>query len=82
MRALRAAGVAVVVGGLLFLMLDSGAVTPERAPRVVSVSLAALGALFGLGAWATSVGGRPERAPLFAGLAAGLLGYAVARLLR
>lgn len=81
MRVLRAALVAAAVSGLLFLMLDSGVVTPDRAPRLVSLSLGGLGALFGLGAWATSVAGQPERAPLLTGLALGVGGYAIVRLL-
>ncbi len=80
MAAVRAALVALVVGGLLWLMLDSGMVTPERAAPITSLSLGGLGLLFAVGAWAMRAGGQPERAPLLAGLAVGVGGYALARL--
>lgn len=80
MRAPRAAAVAAAVGVVLYLMLDSGLVTPEPAPRFTSLSLGGLGLLFGLGAWAMALGGQPERTPLLAGLAAGTGGYAFLRL--
>lgn len=80
MRVLRAAAVAAVTGGLLYLMLDSGLVTPERAARITSLSLGGLGLLFGFGAWVMSVGGQPERSPLLAGLGIGVGGYAIVRL--
>ena len=81
MPALRVIAVAVGVAALLWLRLDSGLVGNERADAIVSVSLGVLGLLFGLGAWAMHVGGRRERAPLLLGLAIGVAGYAVARLL-
>lgn len=81
MRVLRATAVAAAVGGILWLMLDSRLVTPQVAPRLASLSLGGLGAIFGLGAWATSVGGQPERAPLLAGLSLGAGGYALLRLI-
>ena len=71
-----AAGVAAV----LWLMLDSGVMTPERAARATSAALVMLAALFGVGAWATSIGGQRERSPLLAGLALGVGGYALLRL--
>ena len=77
----RVAATAGAVAALLYLMLDSGAVTPEPAARLASLSLGGLALLFGLGAWATSVGGQPAKSPLLAGLALGTGGYAVARLL-
>jgi hypothetical protein len=81
MRRLRAAVVACVVAALLWLMLDSGLVRPDRAPPVTSLSLAALAALFGVGAWAlAATGQQPERVPLLAGLAIGVGGYALVRL--
>ena len=81
MRRLRAAIVASVVAGLLWLMLDSGLVRADRAPAVTSFSLAALAGLFGVGAWALSATGQqPERVPLLAGLAIGVGGYALLRL--
>jgi ABC-type nickel/cobalt efflux system permease component RcnA len=80
MQALRSAAVAVVVAGLLYLMLDSGTMTPERAAPLTSLSLGALALLFGVGGWAMKVGGQPERVPLLVGLAVGIGGYALARL--
>jgi hypothetical protein len=74
--AAMAAGVAVV----LWFMLDSGLVRPERAARVVSAALVMLAALFGLGAWATTMGGLRERGRLLAGLALGVGGYGLFRL--
>jgi len=49
------------VAALVWLMLDSGAFNPERAPAVTSASLGGLGLLFGLGGWAVRAGGQPER---------------------
>jgi hypothetical protein len=76
----RVLGVAAGVFGVCYLMLDSGAFNPERAPAVTSVSLGILTLVFGVSAWAMQVGGRRQRAPLLAGLALGLGVYAVARL--
>jgi len=81
MRVVRALLVAVGVVAVLFVMLDSGAVNAEPAPAAVSVSLGTLAVLFAAGAWAMQVGGRRERVPLLAGLAAGAGVYAVVRLL-
>jgi hypothetical protein len=77
----RVIATAAAAAAGLWLTLDSGLLTSEPAPRLVSVSLGALGLLFGLGAWATAVGGQPQRSPLLAGLAIGVGGYAVLRLL-
>jgi len=81
MPALRTAAVAVGIAALLWLRLDSGLVVTDRAVPLVSLSLGALGLLFGVGAWAMSVGGRRERAPFLLGLAIGVGGYAILRLL-
>lgn len=81
MAGVRVAAVAAGVGAVLWLMLDSRLVTPVPAPRFLSLSLGGLAALFGVGAWATSVGGQRERTPLLAGLAIGAGGYALVRLL-
>jgi len=81
MPALRTAAVAVGIAALLWLRLDSGLVVAERAVPLVSLSLGALGVLFGVGAWAMRVGGYPERAPLLLGLAIGVGGYGLVRLL-
>jgi hypothetical protein len=77
---LRALIVAVAVGAILYLMLDSGAVNKEPAPWFYSVSLGGLGLLFGIGAWATSAVGQTERTPMLAGLSLGVVGYALVRL--
>lgn len=81
MRVVRALAVAIGVAAVLFVMLDSGAVSAEPVPAAMSVSLGVLAAIFAAGAWAMQVGGRPERAPLLAGLALGVGGYALVRLL-
>ena len=81
MPPLRTAAVAVGIAALLWLMLDSGLVNAERAAPLVSLSLGALGLLFAVGAWATRVGGHRERAPFLLGLAIGVGGYAILRLL-
>jgi hypothetical protein len=77
---IRVAGIGFAVALVLWLMLDSRLVSPEAGPRFLSLSLAGLAALFGLGAWAMQVGGRKERAPFLAGVAIGVGGYAVLRL--
>ncbi len=76
----RVAAVAGGIGALLYLALDSGVFATEPAPAIASVSLAVLAALFGVGAWAMRAGGQPERSPLLAGLALGVGGYALLRL--
>ena len=77
----RVIATAIAVAAVLYLALDSGLMTSEPAAPVLSASLGGLALLFGLGAWATRVGGQPERSPLLAGLAIGLGGYAILRLL-
>lgn len=81
MRVLRALLVALGVTAVLFVMLDSGAVSADPIPGSMSVSLGVLAALFAAGAWGMQVGGRHERVPLLAGLAAGVGSYALLRLL-
>ncbi len=80
MRRLYAALVAGLTGAVLYVMLDSRLITPEPAAPGTSGALGALGVLFGLGAFATWIGGRPERTPFLAGLAVGVGGYALVRL--
>jgi hypothetical protein len=70
--------VALAIAGLLYLSLDSGLFAP-RAERLVSLPLLGLAAIFGASAWAGTVANRPERVPLFAGLAAGVGVYAIVR---
>jgi hypothetical protein len=78
--AARVAATGVGIAALLWLMLDSGVMTAERAARATSAALVMLSALFGIGAWATAVGGQRERSPLLAALALGVGGYALLRL--
>lgn len=73
--------VGLVVGTVLYVMLDSGMVNAEPAPWFFSVSLGGLGTLFGLGAWATSAAGQHQRSPMLAGLSMGVIGYAIVRLM-
>lgn len=79
MNALVATLVACAIAGLLYLSLDSGAVAAP-AERLVSVPLLGLAAIFGAGSWAARFRGMAGRAPLLAGLAAGVGGYALVRL--
>jgi dipeptide/tripeptide permease len=78
-KVLQAALVACAIAALLWLSLDSGRFAP-RAERFFSMPLIGLGAIFGVSAWAASMSGYPKRAPVFAGLAAGVAGYALLRL--
>jgi hypothetical protein len=78
--AARVAAIAAGVAIVLWLMLDSRVVQPERAAPATSAALVVLALIFGGGAWATAVGGQRERTPLLAGMAAGVGGYALARL--
>jgi hypothetical protein len=79
-RAFLAGVVACTIAALLYLSLDSGLAAPP-AERLVSLPLFGLAAIFGASAWAASVGGRPGRVPLFAGLSLGVAIYALVRLL-
>ncbi len=72
--------VAAVVAALLWLNLDSGLLTPERAARLFSLPLGGLGLIFGVRAWAESTRPDPRWTGLFAGLALGVGGYALVRL--
>ena len=76
----RVVAIAGAVAAVLWASLDAGFGDTPPAPGVASAGLAVLAALFGAGAWAMRVGGRPERAPLLAGLAIGAGAYALARL--
>lgn len=81
MVAARVLATAAAVAALVWLMLDSRVVTPDRAPAMTSVSLGGLALLFGVGAWAMTVGGERSKSPLLAGLSLGLGAYALARIL-
>ena len=78
---LVAALVATAVGTLLWLNLDSGIVTPEPAARIVSLPLVGLAAIFGVRAWAETQSATQRWTSFFAGLALGVGGYGVVRLL-
>jgi len=80
-QVLIAVAVAVAVGLLLYGRLDAGIFTNEPTPRAVSLALGGLAVLFGLGAWAAALGGQRKRAPFMAGLALGVGGYALLRVL-
>ena len=58
---------------------DSRILTTEPAQPGTSAALGVLGAIFGMGAFVMQRGGQPERVPFLAGLSAGAVGYAVAR---
>ena len=76
----RVTAVALGIAAILYVMLDSSTFTPEVAPRVTSVGLAILGTFFGVGAWATWIGGERARSPWLAGLAIGVASYPLIRL--
>jgi len=77
----RVLGIAAAVGVVLYVMLDSGIVRPEGTPRIMSVTLIVLALVFTLGTWTARFGNQPQRQPMLAGLAVGLAGYAILRLL-
>lgn len=77
-RVFVVAGAAVSV---LYLMLDSGVVRSEAAPRIVSVGLLVLTVIFGVGGWTASISGEAGRSSALAGLAIGVGGYAVFRVI-
>jgi hypothetical protein len=81
MPALRVGLIAGAVAAFLWLMLDSGRVSPEPAPAAASASLGVFALIFGAGAWVMSIAGQRERAPLLAGLAIATGGYAIFRLI-
>jgi hypothetical protein len=75
-----AAVVAYPIAALLYLNLDSGWLRPMPAERLVSLPLFGLGLIFSLGAWAAWYTGNGRRGGLLAGVAAGVGGYALLRL--
>ena len=77
----RVAAIAAAVVAVLYTRFDSGWFPGIDAPIAISLGLLALAVVFGCAAWVMQKGGRPERAPLMAGLSIGAGGYAVARLL-
>jgi DMSO reductase anchor subunit len=79
-KAIRILATGGAIGALLWLMLDSGRISPDPSPPGMSAALGTLGVLFGFGAVVMHLGGQPERMPLLAGLALGVGGYAIARL--
>jgi hypothetical protein len=77
-----AAVVAVVGASLLYLSLDSGRVTPERAARLFSLPLGGLALIFAVRAWTESMRTDTDTrwTGFFAGLSIGVGGYALLRL--
>jgi hypothetical protein len=75
-----AAVVACPIAALLYLNLDSGLLRPVPAERLVSLPLVGLGLIFAIGAWAAWYTGNKRRGGLLAGVAAGVGGYALVRL--
>ncbi len=77
--------IAVAVGAavalLLYVRLDAGLMSTDPTPHAVSLPLGGLAVLFGLGAWAAAFKGQPTRTPFMAGLALGVGGYALLRVL-
>ena len=80
MNRLVAVAVAAVVAGLLWLNLDSGRTTAEPASRLFSMPLIGLAAIFGVRAWTESQNPEPRWTAFFAGLALGVGGYGIVRL--
>jgi uncharacterized membrane protein len=76
----RVGAIAVAVIAVLWASLDAGFGDAPPAPPVASAGLLVLAVLFGAGTWVMRVGGRPERAPLLAGLSIGAATYALLRL--
>ena len=71
--------VACAIGALLYWSLDSGrAATPT--PRLFSLPLLGLAAIFAARAWTVSLSRDVRTTSFFAGLAAGIGGYAIVRL--
>jgi len=77
----RVAAIAAAVVAVLWTALDAGVAGKPPAPPEISAGLIALAGVFGAVAWVMQIGGRPDRAPLLAGLSIGVGGYAIARLL-
>jgi hypothetical protein len=70
----------MAVAAVLWLCLDAGFGDAPATPPAASVALVILAGVFGIGVWVMRAGGRPERAPLLAGLAIGAGVYALVRL--
>jgi hypothetical protein len=77
---LVAVAVAAVVATLLWLNLDSGRMTSEPASRLFSMPLIGLAAIFGVRAWTESQSPEPRWTAFFVGLAVGVGGYGLVRL--
>ena len=71
---------AIVVASLLYLNLDSGRATPERAARLFSLPLGGLALIFAVRAWTESQSPDARWTGVFAGLSAGIGSYALIRL--
>jgi hypothetical protein len=80
MNRLVVAAIAAIVAGLLWFDLDSRLVSPEPASRLFSLPLLGLAAIFGVRAWTETQSITRRWSSLFAGLAVGVGGYGLARL--
>jgi len=80
MKPLLAGVVAFAIAALLYLSLDSGRYTGAT-PRLFSLPLIGLSLIFGARAWTVSLSRDQRTASLFTGLAIGVGGYALVRLL-
>ena len=76
----RVLGIATAVVAVVWLATDARMLADVPPPEALSWALGALALVFGAGAAVMWYGGQPERAPNPAGLALGLLVYAVGRL--
>ena len=81
MLSARSVIIALAVMAVLWLALDSGVLTTERALPGTSLALGMLAVVFGVGAWVMEVGGQVRRVPLLIGMALGTGGYALIRAL-
>jgi hypothetical protein len=78
-KPLIAALVACAIAALLYLSLDSGRYATAT-PRLFSLPLIGLSLIFGARAWTVSLSRDQRTTSFFAGLAIGVGGYALVRL--
>ena len=80
MKPLVAGVVACAIAALLYLSLDSGRYAAST-PRLFSLPLVGLALIFGARAWTVSLSRDQRTTSFFTGLAIGVGGYALVRLL-
>ena len=80
MKPLVAGVVACAIAALLYLSLDSGRYAAST-PRLFSMPLIGLSLIFAARAWTLSLSSDQRTTSFFAGLAIGVGGYALVRLL-